>query len=223
MPLKSASHLAVHTSLVEPLPHQITAVYGEMLARQPLRFLLADDPGAGKTVMTGLFIKELMIRGDVRRCLIVCPGNLVEQWQDELYGRFQLPFDILTNDRLESARSGNVFTEAPLLIARLDKLARDEDARAKLAKTEWDLIVCDEAHKMSASFFSGEVKETKRYKLGRLLSTISRHFLLLTATPHNGKEEDYQLFMALIVRIDSRVASEKARPQRTRPTSCAAW
>ncbi|MCC6611674.1 MAG: DUF3883 domain-containing protein [Burkholderiales bacterium] len=191
-------HLAVHTSLVDPLPHQITAVYGEMLSRQPLRFLLADDPGAGKTVMAGLFIKELMIRGDVRRCLIVCPGNLVEQWQDELYGRFQLPFDILTNDRLESARTGNVFTEVPLLIARLDKLARDDDARAKLAKTEWDLVVCDEAHKMSASFFSGEVKETKRYKLGRMLSTISRHFLLLTATPHNGKEEDYQLFMALI-------------------------
>jgi len=191
-------HLAVHTSLVEPLPHQITAVYSELLMRQPLRFVLADDPGAGKTIMAGLLIKELMIRGDVRRCLIVCPGNLVEQWQDELYGRFQLPFDILTNDRLESARSGNVFTEVPLMIARLDKLARDDDARAKLEKTEWDLIVCDEAHKMSASFFSGEVKETKRYKLGRMLSTIGRHFLLLTATPHNGKEQDFQLFMALI-------------------------
>jgi SNF2 family DNA or RNA helicase len=191
-------HLAVHTSLVEPLPHQITGVYGELLSRQPLRFLLADDPGAGKTIMAGLFIKELMIRGDVRRCLIVCPGNLVEQWQDELYERFQLPFDILTNDRLESARSGNVFTEVPLMIARLDKLARDDDARALLEKTEWDLVVCDEAHKMSASFFSGEVRETKRYKLGRMLSTIGRHFLLLTATPHNGKEEDFQLFMALI-------------------------
>lgn len=191
-------HLAVHTSLVEPFPHQITAVYGELLIRQPLRFVLADDPGAGKTIMAGLFIKELMIRGDVRRCLIICPGNLVEQWQDELYQRFQLPFDILTNDRLESARSGNVFTEVPLMIARLDKLARDDDARAKLEKTEWDLVVCDEAHKMSASFFSGEVRETKRYKLGRMLSTIGRHFLLLTATPHNGKEEDFQLFMALI-------------------------
>ena len=191
-------HLAVHSSLVDPLPHQITGVYGDLLSRQPLRFLLADDPGAGKTIMAGLFIKELMIRGDVRRCLIVCPGNLVEQWQDELYTRFQLPFDILTNDRLESARTGNVFSEAPLLIARLDKLARDDDARAKLEKSEWDLIVCDEAHKMSASFFGGEVKETKRYKLGRSLSNLTRHFLLLTATPHNGKEEDFQLFMALI-------------------------
>lgn len=191
-------HLAVHTSLVEPLPHQITAVYGEMIARQPLRYLLADDPGAGKTIMAGLLIKELLIRGDLHRCLIVCPGNLVEQWQDELNRRFHLPFDILTNDRLETARTGNAFIEIPLLIARLDKLSRDEDTQAKLAQTEWDLIVCDEAHKMSASFFSGEVKETKRYKLGKLLSGLSRHFLLMTATPHSGKEEDFQLFMALI-------------------------
>ncbi len=73
--------MALHLSLVEPLPHQITAVYGEMLPRQPLRFLLADDPGAGKTIMAGLFIKELMLRGDLQRCLIVVPGNLVEQWQ----------------------------------------------------------------------------------------------------------------------------------------------
>src|SRR5256714_342800 len=80
--------LAVHTSLVDPLPHQITAVYSEMLTRQPLRYLLGDDPGAGKTIMTGLFLKELQVRGDLKRCLICCPGNLVEQWQDELYRRF---------------------------------------------------------------------------------------------------------------------------------------
>jgi SNF2 family DNA or RNA helicase len=92
--------LAVHTSLVEPLPHQITAVYEAMLPRQPLRFLLADDPGAGKTIMAGLFIKELVARGDLQRCLVVCPGNLTEQWQDEPYRRFQLPFEILTNDKL---------------------------------------------------------------------------------------------------------------------------
>lgn len=190
--------LAVHTSLVEPLPHQITAVYGEMLTRQPLRFLLADDPGAGKTIMAGLFIKELMIRGDLRRCLIVCPGMLVEQWQDELDRRFHLPFDIMTNDKLDAARTGNWFLESPLAICRLDKLSRDEDLQAKLQQTDWDLIVVDEAHKMSASFFSGEVKETKRYKLGKLLSQLARHFLLMTATPHNGKEEDFQLFMALL-------------------------
>jgi superfamily II DNA or RNA helicase len=190
--------LAVHTSLVEPLPHQITAVYGEMLTRQPLRYLLADDPGAGKTIMAGLFIKELLMRGDLHRCLIVCPGSLVEQWQDELDARFHLPFEILTNDQLESARTGNWFLEHSLAIARLDKLSRDEAAQAKLEQTDWDLIVCDEAHKLSATFFGGEVKYTKRYRLGQLLSKLTRHFLLLTATPHNGKEEDFQLFLALL-------------------------
>ncbi len=192
--------LAVHTSDVQPLPHQITAVYESMLPRQPLRFLLADDPGAGKTIMAGLLMKELIARGDLQRCLVVCPGSLAEQWQDELYRRFQLPFEILTNDKLEAARTGNWFLESNLVIARLDKLSRNEDVQGKLAAPEanWDLIVCDEAHKLSATFFGGEVKYTKRYKLGQLLSGLTRHFLLMTATPHNGKEEDFQLFMALL-------------------------
>lgn len=190
--------LAVHTSLVEPLPHQITAVYGEMLSRQPLHFLLADDPGAGKTIMAGLLIKELLVRGDVSRCLIVCPGNLVEQWQDELNRRFQLPFEILTNDKLESARTGNWFAETSLAICRLDKLSRNEEVQAKLEQTDWDLIIVDEAHKLSATVFGGEIKYTRRYRLGQLLYRLTRHFLLLTATPHNGKEEDFQLFMALL-------------------------
>jgi len=190
--------LAVHTSLVEPLPHQITAVYGEMIPRQPLRFLLADDPGSGKTIMTGLFIKELIARGDLQRCLIVCPGNLVEQWQDELDRRFHLPFQIMTNDNFEAARTGNWFAETPLAICRLDKLSRNEDIQGKLNATDWDLVVCDEAHKMSAHYFGGEISYTKRYRLGQLLSSITRHFLLLTATPHSGKEEDFQLFMALL-------------------------
>ncbi|HQN61939.1 MAG TPA: SNF2-related protein, partial [Flexilinea sp.] len=190
--------LAVHLSRVEPLPHQITAVYGEMLPRQPLRFLLADDPGSGKTIMTGLFIKELFLRGDLQRCLIVTPGNLTEQWQDELWQKFQLPFEIMTNDKLEAARTGNAFLETPLVIARLDKLSRDETIQTKLSQTDWDLVVVDEAHKMSASVFGGEIKYTKRYKLGQLLSARTRHLLLLTATPHNGKEEDFQLFMGLL-------------------------
>src|SRR5262245_12725249 len=191
--------LAVHTSLVDPLPHQITGVYGEMLTRQPLRFLLADDPGAGKTIMAGLLIKELLIRGDLHRCLIVCPGSLAEQWQDELDRRFHLPFEILTNDKLESARTGNWFQENPLAICRLDRLSRNVgDIQAKLEQSDWDLVVVDEAHKMSATFFGGEVSFTKRYRLGQLLGGLTRHFLLMTATPHNGKEEDFQLFLALL-------------------------
>ena len=192
--------LAVHTSVVDPLPHQITAVYESMLPRQPLRYLLADDPGAGKTIMAGLLIKELIARGDLQRCLIVCPGSLAEQWQDELYRRFHLPFEILTNDKLEAARTGNWFLETNLVIARLDKLSRNDDVQAKLQAPDcrWDLVVCDEAHKMSATVFGGETKYTKRYRLGQLLSTLTRHFLLMTATPHNGKEADFQLFMALL-------------------------
>lgn len=190
--------MAVHLSQVDPLPHQITAVYGEMLPRQPLRFLLADDPGAGKTIMTGLFIKELMLRGDLQRCLIVVPGNLVEQWQEELDQKFQLPFEILDNSRINATRTGNALAEMPLVVARLDKLSRDEDLQKKLMQTDWDLVVMDESHKCSASVFGGEVKYTKRYHLAEMLSQRTRHLLMLTATPHNGKEEDFQLFMALI-------------------------
>lgn len=190
--------IAVNTSTVDPLPHQITAVYETMLTRQPLRFLLADDPGAGKTIMTGLLIKELIIRGDVAKCLIVSPGVLVEQWQDELDQKFNLPFDIMTNDALQASRTGNWFQEHNLCICRLDKLSRNEELQTKLAQIDWDLVVVDEAHKMSASFFGSEVKYTQRHRLGQLLSQHTRQLLLLTATPHNGKEEDFQLFLSLL-------------------------
>ena len=190
--------LAINTSLIEPLPHQITAVYEEMLHRQPLRFLLADDPGSGKTIMAGLLIKELMVRGDLRRCLIVCPGSLAEQWQEELDGKFHLPFDIVGRSELEGSRSGNPFIEKNLVISRLDLMSRNEEILARLEQTDWDLVVVDEAHKLHASFSNSEVKETKRYKLGKLLGQKTRHFLLMTATPHNGKEEEFQLFMALL-------------------------
>lgn len=161
--------LAVHTAMVDPLPHQITAVYESMLPRQPLRFLLADDPGAGKTIMAGLLIKELIARGDLQRCLIVCPGSLAEQWQDELYRRFHLSFEILTNDKLEAARTGNWFLETNLAIARLDKLSRNEEVQRKLQAPDcrWDLVVYDEAHKLSATVFGNEVKYTQRYPLNK--------------------------------------------------------
>jgi superfamily II DNA or RNA helicase len=190
--------LAIHSSDVDPLPHQITAVYESMLPRQPLRFLLADDPGAGKTIMTGLFMKELYLRGDLDRCLIVCPGSLAEQWQDELDQKFDLPFEIYTNDQAEASRTGNWFSEHDLVICRLDQLSRNEDLQDKLSQTDWDLVVVDEAHKMSASYFGDELKKTQRYQLGELLGRLARHFLLLSATPHNGKEADFQLFMALL-------------------------
>ena len=190
--------LAVHLSLIEPLPHQIIAVYGEMLPRQPLRYLLADDPGAGKTIMAGLYIKELMLRGDLRRALVVAPGGLVGQWQDELHDKFGLDFSILTRELIEAARTGDPFGERNLMIARLDHLSRNDDLVERLSSTEWDLVVVDEAHRMAAHYFGNEVKETKRYRLGKVLGGTTRHLLLMTATPHAGKEEDFQLFMALL-------------------------
>jgi len=202
--------LAVHVSQVEPLPHQIAAVYEEMLTRQPLRYLLADDPGAGKTIMAGLFIKELMLRGDLERCLVVCPANLAEQWQDELSEKFKLHFEIVGREQIESSLTVNPFLEKSLVISRLDLLKPRKDRNGeldeanldRLKQVEWDLIVVDEAHKMSASFIGGDVKLTARYRLGQVLCDPqhSRHILFLTATPHHGKEEDFQLFLALLDR-----------------------
>ncbi len=192
-------YLAVTASRIEALPHQITAVYGEMLPRQPLRFLLADDPGAGKTIMAGLLIKELLIRGDLERCLIVAPGSLVEQWQDELAEKFALTFDAVTREQIEASRTGNPFAEHNRLVLRLDMAARSDELQAKLqVAPEWDLVICDEAHRMSASYFGGEVKETRRHRLGKLLGSRTRNLLLMSATPHNGKEADFQLFMGLL-------------------------
>jgi SNF2 family DNA or RNA helicase len=192
-------YLAISSSQIEALPHQITAVYGTMLPKLPLRFLLADDPGAGKTIMAGLLIKELIIRGDLERCMIVAPGSLVEQWQDELGEKFALGFDLLSREQIEASLTGNPFAEKKRLIVRLDMLSRSAELQAKLeAAPEWDLVICDEAHRMSASFFGNEVKETKRYQLGRLLGTRTRNLLLMSATPHNGKEADFQLFMGLL-------------------------
>jgi hypothetical protein len=124
----------------------------------------------------------------------------MEQWQGELDRKFQLPFEIFTNDKGEASRTGNWFREVPLAIARLDKLARDEELQTKLADPEchYDLVIFDEAHKLAASYFGGEIKYTKRYQLARKLGGNCRHLLLMTATPHNGKEEDFQLFMALL-------------------------
>lgn len=190
--------MAVHTSNVEPLPHQISAVYESMLPKQPLRFVLADDPGAGKTIMAGLLIRELIMRGDAKRILIVSPGSLTEQWQDELLEKFGVTFDIFSREKQEQCASGNYFDESDQLICRLDQLSRNEDFQEKLKNTEWDLIIVDEAHKLSASYFGTKINKTKRFQLGELLGSITRHFLLMTATPHNGKEEDFQIWLSLL-------------------------
>lgn len=190
--------LAVSTSRVEPLPHQIRAVYGELLPRTPLRFLLADDPGSGKTIMAGLYIKELMLRGDLQRCLIVVPGGLVEQWQDELLDKFDLRFEILTRDAINTTIDNSVFDAHPLLLARMDQLARNDDLLEQLRGSSWDLAIVDEAHRMSAHYFGNELKRTKRFELGTVLSSVARHFLLMTATPHAGSEADFQAFMTLL-------------------------
>jgi superfamily II DNA or RNA helicase len=191
--------VAVTTSDLDPLPHQIDAVYGYLLPKVPLRFLLADDPGAGKTIMAGLYVKELLLRGDLTRCLIVAPGGLVEQWQSELHDKFGLRFSILTRDLLASTVPGeNPFHENPYLIARMDQLSRSGDIIAHLEQAHFDLVVVDEAHRMAAHFFGGELKKTRRYELGELLGQVTEHLLLMTATPHAGKEEDFQLLLALL-------------------------
>ena len=190
--------MAVHTSNVEPLPHQISAVYEVMLPKQPLRFVLADDPGAGKTIMAGLLIRELLMRAAAKRILIVSPGSLTEQWQDELLEKFSVQFEIFSKEKQEQCASGNFFDESNQLICRLDQLSRNEELQEKLKSTEWDLIIVDEAHKLSANYYGNKVNKTKRFQLGELLGSITRDFLLMTATPHNGKEEDFQIWLSLL-------------------------
>ena len=200
--------MAVHTSNVDPLPHQITAVYESMLPRQPLRFVLADDPGAGKTIMAGLYIRELVMRADAHRILIVAPGSLVEQWRDELYEKFGLEFRIFSSELEQASPSGNPFEEHNQLIVRLDQLSRAEEQtptgrapgplQIKMLEAGWDLVVFDEAHKLSAHYYGSKLEKTARFRLAERVGERTRHLLLMTATPHNGKDEDFQLFLSLL-------------------------
>ncbi|MBA3013510.1 MAG: DUF3883 domain-containing protein [Desulfobulbaceae bacterium] len=190
--------MAVHTSNVDPLPHQITAVYESMLPQQPLRFVLADDPGAGKTIMAGLYIRELIMRADARRIVIVAPGGLVEQWRDEMFEKFGLEFRVFSKELESATPSGNPFEDLDHLIVRLDQMARNEDLQDKLCAAGWDLVVFDEAHKLAAHFFGNKLEKTGRFRLAENLGAQTRHLLLMTATPHSGKEEDFQLFLSLL-------------------------
>ena len=188
---------AAFSSEIEPLPHQIEAVYGWMLGRHPLPVLLADDPGAGKTIMAGLLIREMMARDIVRRCLIVVPGNLSEQWKSELRSKLRLGFDIVTRDDIQN---DNPFRVHNQLIISMDR-AKQAEYRELLEQSEWDLIICDEAHKMSVSFSGNKVSNiTERYRLGQALGEIATNFLLMTATPHTGKREEFRWFMQLLDR-----------------------
>jgi len=191
--------VAVNSSDVDPLPHQIRAVYEELLPRVPLRFLLADDPGAGKTIMAGLYLKELILRSSCKRAIIVVPGGLVEQWRDELAQKFDLHFEIFNPINGETP-GNNPFAAHPYLIVRMDQIARNGWMMRSLEQVKWDVAIVDEAHRMSAHYSSwaGRPKLTKRFKLGQLLSETTHNFLLMTATPHSGKEENFQLFMTLL-------------------------
>ena len=191
------SLFAVNVSKVDPLPHQIEAVYGYALKLPRLRFLIADDPGAGKTIMAGLIIKELKLRHLIDRALIVVPGHLKYQWQRELKDRFEENFVIMDRALLDAQPGENVWTRESHLITSIDFAKRD-DIRALIESSQWDLVIVDEAHKMAAYQYGNKLKKTSRYQLGETLSRISTHLLFLTATPHKGDPENFRLFLDLL-------------------------
>lgn len=193
--------LALSISQVNPLPHQIEAVYHYVLESPRIRFLIADDPGAGKTIMAGLVIKELQYRGLANRVLIVAPGHLKPQWQREMKERFQTTFAIVDRARMDSAWGENAWEERDRCITSIDFIKQDA-VLSTLSSTHWDLIVVDEAHKMSAYAYHGrdrvKIDKTKRYEVGQLLSDRTDHMLFLTATPHRGDDEGFRLFLDLL-------------------------
>ena len=191
------SLFAVNASKVDPLPHQVDAVYGHVLKLPRIRFLIADDPGAGKTIMAGLIIKELKLRHLINRVLIVVPGHLKDQWRRELKDRFEESFLIMDRAVLSAQPGENVWTREPHLITSIDFAKRD-DIKALIESSQWDMVIVDEAHKMAAYQYGNKLKKTSRYQLGETLSRISTHFLFLTATPHKGDPENFRLFLDLL-------------------------
>src|SRR5271169_2759427 len=180
---------------VDPLPHQLEAVYDYFLRLPRIRFLLADDPGAGKTIMAGLLLKELKARGLIRRTLIVTPANLTFQWQRELADKFREKFDIIRGDVLRANYGQNPWQERDQVITSVSWVSIVEDARESLLRSRWDLVIVDEAHKMSAR---SEDHKTYAYRLGENLSKMTDHFLLMTATPHKGDPDHFRRFLALL-------------------------
>ncbi|MEP6518957.1 protein NO VEIN domain-containing protein [Microcoleus vaginatus] len=190
-------YFALAIAHVDPLPHQLEAVYEYFLKQPRIRFLLADDPGAGKTIMAGLLLKELKVRGLVRRTLIVTPANLTFQWQRELKDKFREDFEVIRGDVLRANYGSNPWKEKKQVITSISWVSRIEDAKNSLLRSHWDLIIVDEAHKMSA--YSSDDK-TLAYKLGEELSKLTDHYLLMTATPHKGDPKNFCLFLELLDR-----------------------
>ncbi len=190
-------YFALSIARVDPLPHQLEAVYDHFLRLPRIRFLLADDPGAGKTIMAGLLIKELKIRGLIKRTLIVTPASLSFQWQRELKDKFRENFEIIRSDVLRANYGSNPWQDKNQVITSVSWVSRIEDANESLLRSQWDLIVVDEAHKMSA--YSSD-KKTLAYQLGEALSERTDHYLLMTATPHKGDPENFCLFLGLLDR-----------------------
>ena len=187
-------YFGLSISRVDPLPHQLEAVYHHLLKLARVRFLLADDAGAGKTIMAGLLIRELQLRGLAERILIVAPANLAFQWQRELIEKFDEKFLVLKGSDLRDQFGVNQWMEQKKIITSLD-LAKREDILPGLRQVHWDLVIVDEAHRMSAR---DETHKSMRYKLGELLRDTSDHYLLLTATPHKGDPANFTLFLQLL-------------------------
>jgi superfamily II DNA or RNA helicase len=189
--------LAMNVSKIDPLPFQIEAVYGYVLKLPKVRFLIADDPGAGKTIMAGLVLKELKLRGVIKRILIVVPGHLKDQWRRELQERFQEPFTLIGRQVMDAHYGENVWERENQIITSID-FAKQEDILYTLANVQWDLVIVDEAHKMAAYRYGITTSKTERYRLGEVLSKNTKHLLFLTATPHKGDPENYRLFLDLL-------------------------
>jgi superfamily II DNA or RNA helicase len=181
-------------SRVDPLPHQLEAVYDYLLKVPMVRFLLADDAGAGKTIMAGLLLRELKLRGLAERILIVCPANLTFQWQRELREKFDEEFEVLRGSQIHSQFGMNQWMKHKQVLTSLD-LAKRTEILPGLSQVHWDLVIIDEAHRMSAS---REDMKSQRYKLGELLRDSTDHILLMTATPHKGDAENFSLFLRLL-------------------------
>ncbi len=190
-------YFALSIARVDPLPHQLEAVYDYFLRLPRIRFLLADDPGAGKTIMAGLLLKELKIRGLVKRTLIVTPASLTFQWQRELKDKFREDFEIIRSDVLRANYGSNPWQDKNQVITSVAWVSRIEDAKESLLRSHWDLVIVDEAHKMAAS---SDDKKTMAYQLGEALSEMTDHYLLMTATPHKGDPDQFCLFLELLDR-----------------------